>query len=92
MEAETAITLCKEALYLALMISGPILLTGILVGFAAGLFQALTQIQEQTLAIILKMVAMMLVAAWFLPWMIMKLIEFGQILFENIPDSITPLM
>lgn len=92
METESAVALCKEAIYLALMISGPILLTGIIVGFAVGLFQALTQIQEQTVAIILKMVAMIFVAAWFLPWMIMKLIEFGQILFQNIPDSITPLM
>ncbi len=89
MEMDTAITLCRETFYLTLLICAPILVTGIVIGFAVGLFQALTQIQEQTLAIIVKMVAMMIVATWSFAWMMTKLVEFATILFENIPDTIS---
>lgn len=89
METETAILLFRNALWLALTISSPILIVGIIVGFGVGLLQALTQMQEQTLAIVLKIVAMLLTFAWFLPWMIARFVSFAQILIENIPASLS---
>ncbi len=92
MDLDSVLTLCRNTLWLTLTISAPILIAGIVTGLLVGLFQALTQIQEQTLAVILKIIVMAVTAACFLPWMLGKLTEFARLLFENIPDSISPLI
>ncbi|MDO5554547.1 MAG: flagellar biosynthetic protein FliQ [Planctomycetia bacterium] len=92
MDSETAVNLCQQTLYTAILIGTPILLAGLLTGLVVGLFQAVTQIQEQTLPVILKIIVMMLVGAWFLPWMCMKLLEFGRELLQNIPETLSTLM
>lgn len=92
MDHSAIVVLCLDALYLALVVSMPILLTGVVVGLGVGLFQALTQIQEQTTAIILKMIAMALAAAWLFPWATTKLIEFSRQVFQNIPDTLNPFL
>jgi flagellar biosynthetic protein FliQ len=58
------------------------------VGLVVGLIQALTQIQEQTVAFVPKLVAMALAIGLTLPWLITRLVEYSQELFENIPGNL----
>jgi flagellar biosynthetic protein FliQ len=60
------IDLAREMLYTALLISGPILVVGLIVGLAVSLFQALTSVQEQTLSLVPKMFAVVFVALFLL--------------------------
>ena len=88
MDAQSAVDLCRSAIWIALIISSPILAAGTLIGLLIGLFQALTQIQEQTIAIVLKIVVMVLVAAIIMPWMAIHLIEFTSDVVSSIPERL----
>jgi flagellar biosynthetic protein FliQ len=89
MDAQAAVDVCRSAIWLALIISSPILIAGTVIGLAIGLFQALTQIQEQTIAIVLKIVVMILVTAMIMPWMAMQMIDFTSFIISTIPDRLT---
>ena len=67
MDANDAIEIARAGLVLMLTICGPLLMTSLIVGTAIGLLQALTQIQEQTLTFVPKLLAMGLVFALSLP-------------------------
>ena len=67
MDAQDAIEIARAGLVLMLTICGPLLMTSLIVGTAIGLLQALTQIQEQTLTFVPKLLAMGLVFALSLP-------------------------
>jgi len=82
MGIDEATDLLREALLLALIASAPVLLAGLLVGLVISLFQALTQIQEQTLVFVPKIVAMVAVAVLVLPWTAGRLVEFTATLFS----------
>ena len=73
----------RIALMLALLISAPILGAGLLVGLVISLFQAVTQIQEQTLTFVPKIVVMVLVAAVLLNWIAILLTEFAIEMFAG---------
>ncbi len=80
-----AIEMGKQALILSLVISAPILAAGLLVGLLISILQAVTQIHEMTLAFVPKIIAMTLVAIFFLPWMIQKMLDYTQEVFVNFP-------
>ena len=61
---------------------------GMLVGLFIGLLQALTQIQEQTVAFVPKLVAMVLILSLTLPWLISQMVEYTQQLFAGIPEML----
>ena len=84
MNAELIIRIAREALFLVLLISGGPMLASMLVGFVVSLFQATTQIQEQTLAYVPKLVAVFLTLIVLGPWMLMQAVRFARILFESI--------
>jgi len=88
MDAQTAIDLTRDAIWMALMIASPILIAGTVIGLVVGLLQALTQIQEQTIAIVLKIIIMILVVAYTMPWMADIMIEHGTKVFRTIPGTI----
>ena len=88
MDAQFAIDLCRDAIWMALVVSAPVLVAGVVIGLAIGLLQALTQIQEQTIAIVLKIVVMVLVAAYTMPWMTEIMVEHGLKVFHSIPGII----
>jgi len=67
-----------------LMISLPTVGIGLLVGFIISLFQAVTQIQEQTLTFVPKVIAVMLMLAFTSPWIIALLVDFTRTLWGNI--------
>jgi len=88
MEPSTAIDLGREALWICLLIGAPVLVAGLVVGVAIGLFQALTQIQEQTVAFVPKILAMVLALSFTLPWLITRMLEYSTQLISSIPDRL----
>ena len=83
MELPFALDLRRNALIVALIISAPILGIGVLVGLAISLIQAVTQIQDQTVSIVPKIVAMIGVAILFVPWLTQRIVEYSQQLFAG---------
>ena len=88
MNPQDAIDIGREALWTALLIGSPVLLVGVAVGLSIGLFQALTQIQEQTVAFVPKIVAMVLVLAFAMPWLITQMLQYSIDLIEGIPGRL----
>ena len=76
MSPESAIDVGREALYLTLMVCTPLLATGLIVGLTVSILQAVTQIQEQTLAFVPKILAIMIALLLLLPWLITKVTEY----------------
>jgi flagellar biosynthetic protein FliQ len=85
MDPQTAIDLGREAIWITLLIGAPVLLVGLLVGLMIGLLQALTQIQEQTVVFVPKLVAMILILSLSLPWLISQMVQYSSNLISNIP-------
>jgi len=82
MTPEQAIDIGRQAMTVTLMISSPILLIGMAVGLTVSILQAVTQVQEQTLSFVPKIIAMVLAVGLFLPWIIVKLLEFSREMFQ----------
>lgn len=78
---ESAVFLVRETLLAALKIAAPVLLAGVLIGLLVSLIQSVTSIQDQTLSFVPKIAAMILVAAFLLPWIALRLAEFAAELF-----------
>ena len=85
MDPQEAIDLGREALWTMLLIGSPVLVAGLIVGLVIGLFQALTQIQEQTVAFVPKIVVMLLVLSVSLPWLIAQMLQYTTELIAGIP-------
>ncbi len=88
MNQGVVIDVAQEAIKVVLMVSAPILGLGLLVGLIVSIIQATTQIQEQTLSFIPKLIAVALTFLIFGPWMMNLMYEFTVRLFENIPTFI----
>jgi flagellar biosynthetic protein FliQ len=88
MDAQQAIDLTRQAILESLLIVAPVLICGLLVALVLGLLQALTQIQEQSITFVPKLVAMMLVLGWSLPWVISRLVQYSHDLIAGIPDTL----
>lgn len=88
MTEEFVINLGRQALLTVLMVSGPILILGLLAGLIVSIFQATTQINEQTLSFIPKIVVVLVAVVLFGPWMHNKLMEFSLGVFARIPDMV----
>lgn len=78
----------REALITVLLAAAPMLASALIVGLMVSIFQATTQIQEQTLAFVPKIVAVLLSVAFFGPWMYTLLTEFAINIFSNINQFI----
>ncbi|KRG09745.1 flagellar biosynthesis protein FliQ [Lederbergia galactosidilytica] len=84
MSAEAVIALAKNGVYTVLIVAGPLLLIALAVGLAVSIFQATTQIQEQTLAFIPKIIAVLVGVVVLGPWMISKLLSYTADIFQNL--------
>ena len=71
-----ALELVRHAVMLTLLVSAPLLAAALLIGVLISLVQAVTQIQEQTLSFIPKLVGMAAVLILTLPWMLRQLVEY----------------
>ncbi len=85
METQTVVAIGREALSVTLMIAGPMLLAGLIIGLAISIFQAITQINEMTLTFVPKILAIALAVLIFLPWMINVATDFARHMFAMIP-------
>ena len=83
MELPQATDLVRQTLILALLISAPMLLIGMAVGIIISLFQAVTQIQEQTLTFVPKIAAMIVAAILLMPWIAQRLLEYAREVFSS---------
>jgi flagellar biosynthetic protein FliQ len=83
MSPEQASELIRDTLLLALVISAPMLVIGLMVGIVISLLQALTQIQEQTLTFIPKIVSMVVAAITLMPWMSHRLMQYALDMFTS---------
>lgn len=84
MTSEFVLNLAQQGIYTILMVAGPILILALAVGLLVSIFQATTQIQEQTLAFIPKIVAVLVGLIFFGPWMLSTMVEFTANIFENL--------
>ncbi|MFZ5763232.1 MAG: flagellar biosynthesis protein FliQ [Thermodesulfobacteriota bacterium] len=85
MTPQDAITISQEAVKITLLLSGPVLLVGMVVGLFISLFQAVTQIQEMTLTFVPKIVAVMLTVLFLASWMIAKMVDYTHNLIASLP-------
>jgi len=84
MGSEFVIRIAGEAVYTVLKASAPMLIIGLAVGLIISIFQATTQIQEQTLAFVPKIVAVLLSILIFGPWIMNTLVDFTYNLLNNL--------
>jgi flagellar biosynthetic protein FliQ len=84
MTPETVITIAEEGIWMVLLICGPLLILALVVGLIVSIFQATTQIQEQTLAFVPKIVAVLLGIIFFGPWMLSQLLSYTTDIFSNL--------
>lgn len=78
---DSVVHVLRLAFLLALKLSAPVLLSGIVVGLAVSIVQAVTSIQDQTLAFVPKIVAMVVAAAVLVPWMLLEWMRFASEMF-----------
>ena len=88
MDLESAIDLVRNATFLALTVGAPILIVSMIVGLAISILQAVTQIQEQTLNLVPKIMLMTVTMLVILPWAIQRVMEYTTALFLDIPSTI----
>jgi len=81
MDLDQATELVRTSLMLALVISAPMLLIGLVVGIIVSLIQAVTQIQEQTLTFVPKITAMVAAAVFLMPWIGHRLLDYAGTMF-----------
>ncbi len=82
-----ALDIVREAFLLMLTVSAPILAVGLVVGLVVSIVQAVTQIQEQTLVFVPKIVAMVATTVLLLSWITMKIMEFSVEMFSWSPAT-----
>ena len=88
MDQDVVVSLATQAMSLALKLSLPLLGVGLLVGVVISIIQAVTQIQEQTLSFIPKVLAMAAVLLIGGPWMLNQLLSYTADLWSSIPNMV----
>lgn len=88
MTPEFVTTIGKETIEVVLLVSTPVLLAGMVAGLVISIFQAVTQIQEMTLAFVPKIIIVFVVLLALAPWMMEIMINFTSRIFINIPEYI----
>lgn len=88
MDLDAAIELVREATWVALIVGAPVLLVSMVVGLAISILQAVTQVQEQTLNMVPKIILMTVTMLIVLPWVIQRIVDYATTLFHEIPSTI----
>lgn len=84
MTPESVIAIAERGIWVVLMVSGPLLILALVVGLIISIFQATTQIQEQTLAFVPKIVAVLLGIVFFGKWMLSHMLSYANDIFSNL--------
>jgi flagellar biosynthesis protein FliQ len=90
MNQDTVVNLASQAMGLGLKVAGPLLLAALVVGVLVSVFQAVTQIQEQSLSLVPKIVAVAVVIVVLGPWMLGQLVSYTAALYTAIPTMVGP--
>ena len=88
MTPELVMSLGRQAVEMTLILAGPLLLSALVVGLIVSIFQAATQINEQTLSFIPKLIATFIALLLAGPWMLQMMVDYIRRLFESIPQII----
>ena len=88
MNQDTVVNLASQAMTLALKVGAPLLIAALVVGVIVSVFQAVTQIQEQSLSLIPKIVAVAVVLVVLGPWMLGQLVSYTTALYTAIPTMV----
>ncbi|MBP6421452.1 MAG: flagellar biosynthesis protein FliQ [Propionivibrio sp.] len=88
MTPEMVMNIGRQAIEMMLILAGPLLLSALFIGLIISIFQAATQINEQTLSFIPKLVGIFLVLILAGPWMLQMMVDYIRRLFESIPQMI----
>jgi flagellar biosynthetic protein FliQ len=88
MSQEAVLGLGQQCMWLAAQIAAPMILTGLVVGVLVSVFQAATQIQEQSLVFVPKVVTLLLALSLCGGWMMTRLVDFTRTLFLSLPQLI----
>jgi flagellar biosynthetic protein FliQ len=88
MNQDFAVQVIYQGVTTILMISLPAVGVGLMVGFLVSLFQAVTQIQEQTLTFVPKVISVLLMVAFTAPWIISVMVDFTSTLWSAIPAMV----
>lgn len=84
MSPDFVIQVAERGIYIVLIVSGPLLVIALGVGLLISIFQATTQIQEQTLAFVPKIVAVLLGIILLGPWMLSNMLSYANEIFSNL--------
>ena len=84
MDMDTVLFIGRDAMWITLLVSAPMLLSGMVVGLTISVLQSVTQIQEITLSFVPKIFVVMLAFVLFLPWMVSTMQSFVVPLFSNL--------
>lgn len=85
---EAVLEITQEAMKVTLMLAAPMLLGALVIGILVSLFQAVTQINEQTLSFIPKILVIAAALVFFAPWMLETITEFTREIILRIPDMV----
>ena len=86
MDSAAVVDLARQALWMTMLISAPLLMVGLVVGLVVGIFQAATSINEQTLSFIPKVFAVGLTISILGSWMINTMVDYTKAIFTRIPS------
>lgn len=84
MSQEMVISIAEQAIFIVLIVSAPLLLVALISGLIVSIFQATTSIQEQTLAFVPKIVAVLVALIFFGPWMLSQLTSYIDNILNNL--------
>lgn len=87
MTVDHAAELCQQAVFTALLLALPVMAAALVMGLLTSIGQAVTQLQDQTLGFVPKILAMMAVLLLTLPWTLHALVEYATAVFQNIPGT-----
>lgn len=82
------VSITKQALYLTLILTAPPVAAAMFIGLVISLIQATTQVQEQTLTFVPKLIAVMVTLALVGPWTMVQIVNFAQSLLDTFPTYV----
>lgn len=89
MQPGDAVELVRNAVLTALIVGAPLLIVGMAIGLVISLLQAITQVQDQTISAVPKIIGMIIVLVLCLPWIADRMIEYTRTTYNNIPEVVS---
>ncbi|MCA9115995.1 MAG: flagellar biosynthesis protein FliQ [Planctomycetaceae bacterium] len=88
MNVDHVLELGRSAVMMTVLVGAPVMVMAVLTGLIISVFQAVTQLQDQTLTFVPKIIVMLLTLLYALPWLLAQMVEYSTEIFEGIPGSL----